>query len=258
MKKSIALLACLVVFPLFAQDAPPEMEKPGEHHQHLKMMAGTWDVKSKMFMNPGQAIDGHYVEIAKLKVGGSWLISEISGKVMGMPFHGHSMLGYEAHKKQYTGTWVDSFGSVMLISKGHCEKNGKLNIMSGTAFDPMQKRDVTMKMVTEIKDANTKIFRMFDVQGKKETLIMEAVYKRRIGKIKKGAKFNDPFTHTIAGLGGVHYYLGGPQQARPPEGKFKPGTRVRLVRGAGSYSVVQSETGITAHVATAALKPIGK
>ena len=130
--------------------------------------------------------------------------------------------------------------------------------MSGTAFDPMQKRDVTMKTVTEIKDANTKIFRMFDVQDKKETLIMEAVYKRRIGKIKKGAKLNDPFTHTIAGLGGVHYYLGGPQQARPPEGKFKPGTRVRLVRGAGSYSVVQSETGITAHVATAALKPIGK
>ena len=83
------------------------------------MMAGTWDVKSKMFMNPSKAIDGHYVEIAKLKVGGFWLISEISGKVMGMPFHGHSMLGYEAHKKQYTGTWVESFGSVMLISKGH-------------------------------------------------------------------------------------------------------------------------------------------
>ncbi len=133
--------------------------------------------------------------------------------------------------------------------------------MIGKGYDPMQKRNVTMKQVTEIKDANTKIFRMFDVQGKKETLIMEAVSKRRVDKKKpkrKDAQLKAPFTHTIAGLGGTHYYLTGPQQARPPEGKFKTGTRVRLVRGAGSYSVVQSESGITAHVATAALKKIAK
>ena len=36
----------------------------------------------------------------------------------------------------------------------------------------------------------------------------------------------------------------------------KAGTRVRLVRNADSYCVVQSETGITAHVATSALKLI--
>ena len=69
---------------------------------------------------------------------------------MGTPFHGHSVLGYEAHKKQYTGMWVDSFASVMLLSKGYCEKNGKVNIMIGTSYDPMQKRNVTIKMVTEI------------------------------------------------------------------------------------------------------------
>ena len=46
MKELIALLACLAASTLSAQE-PPEMEKPGEHHEHLKMMAGTWDVKSK-------------------------------------------------------------------------------------------------------------------------------------------------------------------------------------------------------------------
>jgi hypothetical protein len=251
----VALLAAPV---LFAQDAPPEMEKPGEHHTHLKMLAGTWDVKSKMFLITGEVLEGRYVETATLLDGGFWLVSNLTGKFMGTPFHGHSVLGYEAHKKQYTGMWVDSFASVMLLSKGYCEKNGKVNIMIGTSYDPMQKRNVTIKMVTEIKDANTKILRMFDVQGKKKTLVMEAVYKRRIGPLNKGAKFNGPFTHTIAGLGGVHYYLGGPQQARPPEGKFKPGTRVKLIRKNGSYCVVKSETGITAHVATAALKPIAE
>jgi hypothetical protein len=258
MKTFITLIACLVGISLNAQ-APPELEKPGEHHRHLKMMVGTWDVKSKMFMATGQVMEGTFTEVTTLQSGGFWLIANFTGKFMGTPFHGHSVLGYDAHKKQYTGVWVDSFASVMMHSTGHCEKNGKLNIMIGSFYDRMQKRKVTMKQITEIKDANTKIFRMFDVQGKKETLIMEAVYKRRaLEKIINGPKFIGPFTHTIADLGGVHYYLGGPQQARPSEGKFKPGTRVRLVRGAGSYSVVQSETGITAHVATAALKKINK
>jgi len=237
---------------------PPPIEKPGKHHQHLKLMAGTWDVKSKMYMVPGQVMEGIFVEVARIQPGGFWLISNFDGKFMGMPFHGHSVLGYEAHKKQYTGNWVDSLASVMVHSTGYCKMNGKLSVMTGKGYDPMKKRNVTMKQITEIKDANTKIFKMFDVQGKKETLIMEAIYKRRVEPKKNDAKHDPSFTHTIGGLGGAHYYLDGPQQARPPEGIFKTGTRVRLVRAAGSYSVVQSESGITAHVATAALKKISK
>ena len=257
MEKSILLLSCLVAFPLFAQDAPPEMEKPGEHHQHLKMMAGTWDVKLKMHHAPGQIMEGTGVETARMQPGGFWLISDFSGTFAGMKFTGHGVLGYEAHKKRYTGVWTDSVASVILISDGQCEKNGYPNTMVGKAYDPMKKRMITYLQVTELKDANTKTFKMYDTSGKRKVLIMEAVYKRRVEKINN-AKAPARFTHTIAGLGGVYYYLGGPQQARPPEGQFKPDTRVTLVRKNGSYSVVKSETGITAHVATAALKPIGK
>ena len=87
---------------------------------------------------------------------------------------------------------------------------------------------------------------------------MESISTRRLTKINTNAKFKGPFTHEIAGPFGTVYYLGGPQQARPPEGRFKPGTRVRLVRKNGSYSVVQSENGITGHVTTGALKAIGE
>ena len=52
----------------------------------------------------------------------------------------------------------------------------------------------------------------------------------------------------------VAYYLTGPQQARPPDGYFEKGTRVRLVSGAGSYSVVESETGVTGYVPTDSLE----
>ncbi len=256
MKRIFTLISVLIAPLLVAQE--PEMEKPGEHHKHLKMMAGTWDVKSKFHMVPGQTIEMNGVEIAKMQPGGFWLISDFSGKFMGEPFHGHAVMGYEAHKKKYIGTWADSFGSVLVTTTGTCSKDGKVTTMIGKGYDPMQKREITYKQVYKIKDANNRTYHMYDVQGKNEKLIMESVYRRRGGNIKLNSKTKGPFTHLIAGLGGVHYYLTGPQQARPPEGKFKPGTRIKLLRNAGSYCVVQSETGITAHVATSALKPIEK
>ena len=257
MEKFIALIVCLAASTLSAQE-PPEMEKPGEHHKHLKMMAGTWDVKSKFHTITGQIVEMNGVEVAKMQPGDFWLISDFTGKIMNMPFHGHAVMGYEAHKKRYIGTWADSFGSVLVTTTGTCSKDGKVTTMIGKGYDPMQKREITYKQVYKIKDANNRTYHMYDVQGKNEKLIMEQVCRRRPVKINFNAKVKGPFTHEIAGLGGVHYYLTGPQQARPPEGKFKPGTRVRLVRKNGSYSVVQSENGITAHVATGALKAIGE
>lgn len=52
------------------------------------------------------------------------------------------------------------------------------------------------------------------------------------------------------------YYTDGPQQARPPDGTFKAGTKVKLVREAGSYSLVESAAGVRAYVSTGALAPI--
>ena len=61
-------------------------------------------------------------------------------------------------------------------------------------------------------------------------------------------------THVIAY--DTHYYMSGPQQARPPEGMFKAGTKVCLIQDAGSYSQVRSQDGIEAYVSTDALKPL--
>ena len=52
------------------------------------------------------------------------------------------------------------------------------------------------------------------------------------------------------------YYTDGPQQSRPPDGTFKAGTKVKLVREAGSYSLVESQAGVRAYVSTGALAPI--
>ena len=47
--KSLPLTLCAMLGAAlaFGQESPP-MEKPGKHHEYLKLMAGTWDVESKI------------------------------------------------------------------------------------------------------------------------------------------------------------------------------------------------------------------
>jgi serpin B len=60
------------------------------------------------------------------------------------------------------------------------------------------------------------------------------------------------FTHVIAA--DSEYYTSGPQQGRPPDGKFPAGTKVRIVELAGSYVLVRSDSGVEAYVAADAVK----
>ncbi len=62
------------------------------------------------------------------------------------------------------------------------------------------------------------------------------------------------YTHVIPKA--TSYYLQGPQQAMPPQGTFKPGTKVILLQNMGSYTRVKSEDGIEAAVSTESLQKI--
>ena len=61
-------------------------------------------------------------------------------------------------------------------------------------------------------------------------------------------------THVIASK--TTYYATGPQQGRAPDGEFPAGTRVRILREAGSYTLVQAENGVRAYVAADSLQPL--
>ena len=61
------------------------------------------------------------------------------------------------------------------------------------------------------------------------------------------------FSHVI--VAETEYYTTGPQQGRPPDGKFPAGTNVSIVEEAGSYVLVRSESGVEAYVAADAVKP---
>jgi hypothetical protein len=55
----------------------------------------------------------------------------------------------------------------------------------------------------------------------------------------------------------VEYYTSGPQQGRPPDGKFPLGTKVRVLRRTGGYSLVRSDSGVEAYVSSDAISEPG-
>ncbi len=52
------------------------------------------------------------------------------------------------------------------------------------------------------------------------------------------------------------YYTTSPAQARPPDGTFAKGTKLTLLRRAGSYVLVRSQTGIRAYMSAQAIRPL--
>ncbi len=50
------------------------------------------------------------------------------------------------------------------------------------------------------------------------------------------------------------YYKSGPQQGRPPDGTWPAGTKVQLISGSGSYSLVKSPDGTTGYVESTSLQ----
>jgi hypothetical protein len=55
---------------------------------------------------------------------------------------------------------------------------------------------------------------------------------------------------------GTTYYAGDPLRGHKADGTFRRGTKVSLVHRAGNYSVVRSEDGVEAYVATHTLEPL--
>ncbi len=159
-----------------AQDFP----KPGVEHEQLKQMTGLWDAHVKCTFEPGkspQESKGGYT--GKLDVGGYFLVTEFKGEILGKPFQGRGLTGYDPFKKKYVGVWVDSMSPALYTMEGAFDKSGKVftEIMDGP--DP-QGKPMKMRATTEIKGQDQMHFQMH-VRGPdgKESLIMEIAYTRK-------------------------------------------------------------------------------
>lgn len=127
---------------------PPEMT-PGEHHARLAKMAGRWNVASKMWMDPAAPpMESKGTAEMRMIMDGRFLQEDFKGDMMGVPFTGMNILGYDGFQKQYVSTWIDSMTTETVVSRGTCSEDGKVMTMEGMMTNPETKKPQKTRFVT--------------------------------------------------------------------------------------------------------------
>jgi hypothetical protein len=122
---------------------PPMME-PSPEHAMVMQMAGTWDV-----LVDSQGFKSRAVQVMK-PVGGFWVAGTWEGDMMGAPFQGHMISGYDPTLKVFTGVWVDSLSPALFHSAGTWDAATKT--MHATIRGEMAGQEMMMKEVTTHSD----------------------------------------------------------------------------------------------------------
>jgi hypothetical protein len=153
---------------------------PGAPHKLLASLAGSWTAKVKSWCGPNKSpMESTGNSEQKMILGGRFLQHEFSGEMMGSPFTGIGLAGYDNHTKKYVSTWMDSMGTAILFFEGTASADGKTITQEARYDDPI-KGPMKWRSVTRIVDDNTHVFEMYstDKSGKEEKM-MEITYSRK-------------------------------------------------------------------------------
>ena len=134
MRRILALCFALVLIAAAAPAQDHDMDQqaameawmkaatPGDVHAMLAKRAGSWQMKTKMWMQPGQPpMESEGKTRVEMALGGRYSMEWVEGQAWGMPFEGLSILGYDNATHEITNVWYDTMGTMTSISKGKYE-----------------------------------------------------------------------------------------------------------------------------------------
>ncbi len=189
MKTAIKLFTLIFIFTIssnvFSQSqddmkAWMEYMTPGPVHEMLAKADGEWTGEVTMWMSPdAPPMKSVSSAVNKMIMGGRYQLSEHKGSMMGMPFEGMSITGYDNASKMIVNTWIDNMGTGILSVKGPLDEATKSCTMTGTMTDPLTGKESMVKEKFTIIDDNTQKLEMWDSKSGTEQKVMEITFKRK-------------------------------------------------------------------------------
>jgi hypothetical protein len=153
---------------------------PGAPHQALASSVGNYDLKIKSWHESGApAMEDTGTATRSTALGGRVLVEELTSSMMGMPYTGRGMTGFDNVSGKYWSTWNDSMSTGIVVSEGTCDANMTCSF-TGSWNDPIKKGPVKARMTTRWTSPTTEIFELH-APGKdgKEMKMMEIVYTKK-------------------------------------------------------------------------------
>jgi hypothetical protein len=153
---------------------------PGPQHQTLAAMAGTYTMKVKSWMEAGAPpMEDSGSATRKMDLGGRVLVEDVQATMMGQPYMGHGMTGFDNVTGKFWSTWNDSMSTGVIVSQGTCDAKQSCTF-TGTWNDAVKKTPVKSRMTSRWTDPKTEVFEMYG-PGKdgKEMKMMEITYTKQ-------------------------------------------------------------------------------
>lgn len=172
-----------------AQEAKVDMEKamevyrekgtPGEPHRRLARLAGSWATKTRAWMEPDKPpAEGTGTCEQAMLLDGRYLEQKYSGEMMGNPFTGINLIGYDNHTGKYVSVWIDSMSTGIYYFAGAGSADGRTVTQECDYDDPVRGPTV-WRSVTRVVD-DTMEYEMFLIpKGGKEEKAMEMTMSRK-------------------------------------------------------------------------------
>lgn len=160
-----------------------EYGTPGKMHEMLASWNGTWTGETTMWEYEGatpQKSTGTAVNT--MIMGGKYQSTKHSGNMMGMPFEGNSITGYDNATKKFVSTWIDNWSTGIMTMSGDWNESAKTLAMNGTYPDICRPgKECSMREVFTIVDDNTQKMEMYgpDPKTGKEFKMMEINLSRK-------------------------------------------------------------------------------
>jgi hypothetical protein len=173
-------------YPPMTPEQMAEMEAymkagtPGAPHEALASTTGSYELEIKSWHEPGgPPMEETGTATRSMGLDGRVLMEDITASMMGMPFVGHGMTGYDNVSGKYWSIWTDSMSTGLMVSEGTCDAKQTCSY-SGSWNDPITKGPVTMRMTSRWTRPTTQIFEMYG-PGKdgKEMKMMEMTYTKK-------------------------------------------------------------------------------
>ncbi len=151
---------------------------PSAQHALLAAGIGDWNVTCTTLV-PGQpAVEEKCAERVLPICDGKWFWSDFTGSMMGQPFEGHSLMGYDEGSKQYVSFWIDSYTATHSRTDGTYDAATKQWTFAGEC--DMGGKPAKIHQVYAQKDADTRDLQMtFESADGKQEMKLHYVRKPR-------------------------------------------------------------------------------
>ena len=180
MKAFITAGLFIAVLSTLALAGEPDLSKPQKEHEWLQQLTGEWETETEIVVEPGKPPQKMKGSESNRAIGGYWVHSEHKGTADGVPFTGILTLGYDAEKKKYVGTWIDSMTSILWHYQGVVDAAGKILTLDAEGPD-MEHSGKTAKFreTIEVKSKDQKVFTSAIEKDGKWLTFLTSTYTRK-------------------------------------------------------------------------------